>query len=96
MRLTCILQMLTIHARSLATVHREYAALIALEFYEYCDFILNPRLSTPQSVDQKQLIKTMKTFNLNEPQARAIESSLRSNGFSLIQGYVNIILKITT
>ena len=35
-----------------------------------------------------QLAKTMGAFGVNEPQARAIDSSLRSTGFSLIQGCV--------
>ncbi|KAI0031389.1 SEN1 N terminal-domain-containing protein [Vararia minispora EC-137] len=73
-------------AFSLATVHREYAALVALEFYDYCDFILNPRLSQPPRIEESQVQNMMKKYRVNVPQARAIVSSLQSTGFSLIQG----------
>lgn len=71
---------------SLATVHREYGALVSLEFYDHCPFILSPRLPMPIRVDEGEVERTMRKFSLNEPQARAIVSALRSEGFSLIQG----------
>lgn len=71
---------------SLATVHREFGALVSLEFYDHCSFILSPKLPMPSRVDEDEVERTMRKHNLNQPQARAIVSALRSEGFSLIQG----------
>ncbi|KAI9512406.1 AAA domain-containing protein, partial [Russula earlei] len=71
---------------SLSTLHREYAALMAMPHYDCADFILNPHLPKPKSVDQKEIQNAMIKYNVNEPQARAIISALRTDGFSLIQG----------
>lgn len=73
---------------SLSTLHREYAALMAMPHYDCTDFILKPRLPKPRPVDQKEVQLNMTKYNVNEPQARAIISALRTDGFSLIQGYV--------
>ena len=71
---------------SLTTVHREYAALMALPYYDLCPVILNPRLPEPARVDRDEVTRAMQQYNLNEPQARAILSALNTDGFSLIQG----------
>ncbi|VDC00771.1 unnamed protein product [Peniophora sp. CBMAI 1063] len=73
-------------AFSLATVHREFGALVSLEFYDHCPFILSPKLPMPSRVDEGEVDRTMRKYSLNEPQARAIVSALRSEGFALIQG----------
>ncbi len=39
-------------------------------------------------VEYKEVQLTMTKYNVNEPQARAISSALRTDGFSLIQGHV--------
>lgn len=75
---------------SLTTVHREYAALVAMRYYDLCDTILQPRLSKQTATDQQEISQTMSKYNLNEPQAKAVLSSIKSNGFSLIQGCVDI------
>jgi senataxin len=72
---------------SLSTLHREYAALMAMPHYDCADFILKPNLPKPVPVDHKEVRLTMTKYNVNEPQARAISSALRTDGFSLIQGY---------
>jgi senataxin len=72
---------------SLSTLHREYAALMAMPHYDCADFILKPHLPKPIPVDHKEVQLTMSKYNVNEPQARAISSALRTDGFSLIQGY---------
>lgn len=79
---------------SLTTLHREYAALLGMPYYDLCGIILKPKLEkwppiTTQSVEQAQ-----KEFNLNHPQARAVLSSLQTNGFSLIQGYGCVLMFI--
>ncbi|KAH9080551.1 SEN1 N terminal-domain-containing protein [Lactarius deliciosus] len=53
---------------SLSTLHREYAALMALPLYEL------------------HVESAMTKYNVNEPQARAIVSALRTDGFTLVQG----------
>lgn len=61
---------------------------MAMPHYDCADLILKPHLPKPRSVDQKEIQLTMTKYNVNEPQARAIISALRTDGFSLIQGYV--------
>ncbi|KAH9042137.1 SEN1 N terminal-domain-containing protein [Lactarius pseudohatsudake] len=71
---------------SLSTLHREYAALMALPLYDCVDFILKPQLPKPLRLDHKEVEGTMTKYNVNEPQARAIVSALRTDGFTLVQG----------
>jgi len=72
---------------SLSTLYREYAALMAMPHYECADFILKPQLPKPIPVDHTEVQLTMTKYNVNEPQARAISSALRTDGFTLIQGH---------
>jgi hypothetical protein len=60
---------------------------MAMPHYDCADFILKPRLPKPLPVDHKEVQLTMTKYNVNEPQARAISSALRTEGFSLIQGH---------
>ncbi|KAK2465188.1 hypothetical protein APHAL10511_002542 [Amanita phalloides] len=71
---------------SLSTIHREYAALKSLPYYDYVHMILRPQLPMPPKVDTKDVQDAMSTYGINEPQANAILSSLDMSGFSLIQG----------
>ncbi|KAF8630856.1 hypothetical protein AX17_005215 [Amanita inopinata Kibby_2008] len=71
---------------SLSTIHREYAALVSLPYYDFLDTILHPNLPLPAKVDHKDVQSTMSKYGVNEPQATAILSSLETSGFSLIQG----------
>jgi hypothetical protein len=79
--------MLILLTFSLSTLHREYAALMAMPHYDCADLILKPHLLKPPFVDQRELQQTMTKYSVNEPQARAVISALRTDGFSLIQGY---------
>ena len=81
------MRILLILTFSLSTLHREYAALMAMPHYDCASFILKPYLPKPKSVDKKEVQLTMAKYSVNEPQARAIISALRTDGFSLIQGY---------
>ena len=63
---------------------------MAMPYYDCADFILKPHLPKPPCVDQKEVQLTMSKYNVNEPQARAIISALRTDGFSLIQGYTSL------
>ncbi|KAI0269828.1 SEN1 N terminal-domain-containing protein [Gloeopeniophorella convolvens] len=71
---------------SLSTLHREYAALMAMPHYDCADLILKPRLPQLPRVEERDLQQTMSKYNVNQPQARAIVSAMRTDGFSLIQG----------
>ncbi|KAF8270773.1 SEN1 N terminal-domain-containing protein [Lactarius quietus] len=71
---------------SLSTLNREYGAFLALPHYDCVNFIMKPQLPKPPRLDQKEVEGTMTKYNVNEPQARAIVSALRTDGFTLIQG----------
>ncbi|KAI0078277.1 hypothetical protein K474DRAFT_1619824 [Panus rudis PR-1116 ss-1] len=71
---------------SLTTVHREYAALMGLPYYDLCNIIMQPDLKKHVVSDQNEVRQTMSKYNLNEPQAKAILAAMQTNGFSLIQG----------
>lgn len=71
---------------SLSTLHREYAALVAIEYYDLADFLLKPRLSRKPTISDDEVQSTQTKYNVNEPQAIAIASVMRTEGISLIQG----------
>ena len=73
---------------SLNTLHREYSALAGLEFCDINYLIYKPSLSEPVTVSTQELQTAMKSYQVNEPQAKAILSSMSTKGFSLIQGCV--------
>ncbi|KIK99636.1 hypothetical protein PAXRUDRAFT_822556 [Paxillus rubicundulus Ve08.2h10] len=70
----------------LATLHREYGALMALPYYSAFQSILQPRISALPRLERHDIDEAMLTHRVNEPQATAILSSLRAEGFALIQG----------
>ena len=72
---------------SLTTLHREFGALVGMPYYDMRDTILRSSLQKVGEPDSSELQKTMKLYNLNEPQSKAILNALRTEGFSLIQGY---------
>ena len=71
---------------SLSTLHREYAALMALPYYDLYESILRPKSPPVPAINAKDVNQTMSTYNVNEPQALAILASLQAEGFALIQG----------
>ncbi|KIK69521.1 hypothetical protein GYMLUDRAFT_33895 [Collybiopsis luxurians FD-317 M1] len=71
---------------SLSTLHREYAALVAAEYYDFADWILRPHLALPSRVDSREIQQVTEKYKVNEPQAKAIACSLKTDGFVLIQG----------
>ena len=72
----------------LSTIHREYSALKSLPFLELSDHILRPRPPTLAEPDVKMIEEAMRSYQVNKPQAMAIIGSLKTRGFSLIQGHV--------
>ncbi|KZT73806.1 hypothetical protein DAEQUDRAFT_355275 [Daedalea quercina L-15889] len=73
-------------ALSLTTLYREYGALMSLPYYDLSETILRAKLNKPTIPDSKEVQRTMATYNVNEPQAKAILYSLTADGFALIQG----------
>ncbi|KAK4049281.1 hypothetical protein OIV83_004218 [Microbotryomycetes sp. JL201] len=71
---------------SLSTVHREFAALQTIGDLDLFDDVAKPRPQPRITVDSRTIRQTMDTYNVNEPQAVAINNALRTRGFSLIQG----------
>ena len=71
--------------RSLSTLHREYAALVALPYYDLADVIFSPKL-VKASIDKREVRASMEKYGVNEPQAGAIVAAINTEGFSLIQG----------
>ncbi|TDL22217.1 hypothetical protein BD410DRAFT_898486 [Rickenella mellea] len=71
---------------SLTTLHREYAALMSLPYYDLSEQIIKPRLSSVPPFETSEVKRAMSSFQVNEPQAKAILASMKTDGFSLIQG----------
>ncbi|OCH91849.1 hypothetical protein OBBRIDRAFT_886653 [Obba rivulosa] len=71
---------------SLTTLHREYAALMALPHYDFFESIIRAQVSKPTGLDPKEVRRTMETYTVNEPQARAILNAFSVQGFTLVQG----------
>ena len=59
---------------------------MALPFYNAFQAIMQPRISSIPHLNKHDVDQTMSTYRVNEPQARAILSSLQVQGFGLIQG----------
>ncbi|ODQ56181.1 hypothetical protein SAICODRAFT_16210 [Saitoella complicata NRRL Y-17804] len=71
---------------NLTPLHREYAALSGLQYYDLVDDIIKARIRQSPRPTPEQITRAMKTYNLNQPQAAAVLGAIRSQGFSLIQG----------
>ncbi|KAF9962222.1 DEAD-box type RNA helicase [Mortierella alpina] len=72
---------------NLTTTHREYAALIAMQYYELCDDVLNPPNIPPPKISLANVQRVMDIYKVNTPQAQAIVGAIeRPKGFTLIQG----------
>ncbi|KAG0345156.1 DEAD-box type RNA helicase [Podila humilis] len=72
---------------NLTPVHREYAALIALQHYDLCETILRPPKQIAQKPSQSVVQNIMDTYQVNQPQAQAIVGAIETpKGFTLVQG----------
>ncbi|PWY99732.1 hypothetical protein BCV70DRAFT_161805, partial [Testicularia cyperi] len=71
---------------SLTTLHREFAALMAVYHFDLCSDILKARVAPRVLLSSSEVQRAMQGYQVNEPQARAILGSLANEGFSLIQG----------
>lgn len=70
----------------MTTVEREYSSLKGLPYYDLVDQILKAQPSVPESMDVKEIERIKTKFSLNASQAKAILSTVSTQGFSLIQG----------
>lgn len=82
----CHRNALLLNELSLSTLHREFAALVSLQYNELCNFILKPYLPKGIEPESKDIRATMDAYKVNEPQAIAILQALKTDGFTLIQG----------
>ncbi|KAK3826338.1 MAG: AAA domain-containing protein [Linnemannia elongata] len=72
---------------NLTTTHREYAALIAMRYYELRDHVLNPPDAPLIKPSLETVQKVMDVYKVNTPQAQAIVGAVEKPvGFTLIQG----------
>lgn len=71
----------------MTTLEREFCSLKGLPFYDLGTAIYKGDPSRPAPVNPDKISQVMKTYNVNESQARAISSTIMTRGFSLIQGY---------
>ncbi|KAF9123650.1 DEAD-box type RNA helicase [Mortierella sp. 14UC] len=72
---------------NLTTTHREYAALVAMRYYELRDHILSPPDRHPANPSLETIQKVMDVYKVNTPQAKAIVGAIEKPvGFTLIQG----------
>ncbi|KAF9902528.1 DEAD-box type RNA helicase [Linnemannia zychae] len=72
---------------NLTTTHREYAALVAMRYYELRDHILSPPDIAPVKPSLETVQKVMDVYKVNTPQAQAIVAAIEKPvGFTLIQG----------
>lgn len=61
---------------------------MGLPYYDLFRSIMKPQPRPLYRVSAKDVDAAMRTYGVNEPQAKAILGSLETQGFSLIQGFV--------
>lgn len=72
---------------SVTTVQREYTALMALQYYDLKDAVLQGRVNMPvTAVENPRISELARIQGLNPSQAQAVENALSRPGFNLIQG----------
>lgn len=71
---------------SLSTINREYAALLSLPYLNCLPNIMASRVDKVPPVDSTEIQRAMSTLSVNMPQATAIVSAMKAEGFVLIQG----------
>ncbi|TIA25321.1 hypothetical protein D6C81_01853 [Aureobasidium pullulans] len=72
--------------QSITPLEREYGALSALQYYDLCDEITKARPSPLLEYSDKQLAPVISNYTLNKAQAKAVQSAVQNDAFTLIQG----------
>ncbi|KAG9666318.1 hypothetical protein KCU76_g18026, partial [Aureobasidium melanogenum] len=72
--------------QSITPLEREYGALLGLQYYDLCDEITKARPSPLLDYTDKQLAPIVNNYTLNKAQAKAVQSAVQNDAFTLIQG----------
>ena len=76
---------------SLIPLEREYGALQGLTYFDLCDEIIKAYPSPLLTYNDGMLNRLIKSYDLNRAQARAVQSAIDNDAFTLIQGSVEIV-----
>ena len=79
----------TIHGVKVASItplEREYGALLGLQYYDLCDEIIKAKASPLLKYSDTQIQPIINRYSLNGAQARAVQSAMDNDAFTLIQG----------
>ncbi|MCJ1311256.1 DEAD-box type RNA helicase [Agyrium rufum] len=71
---------------STTPIEREYAALLGLQYYDLCDEITRAKASPLLKYSDKQIEPLAQNYKLNTAQAKAVQSAIDNDAFTLIQG----------
>ena len=71
---------------SITPLEREYGALHGLEYYDLCDEIIKGNPSPLLNYTERHIQPLMNNYKLNAAQARAVQSAIDNDAFTLIQG----------
>ena len=80
------LQLWGVQILSLTPLEREFAALMALPYYDLSDEIIKAKPSPVLDYTEKELQPFVENFDVNFAQAKAVKSALDNDAFTLIQG----------
>ena len=72
---------------SITPLEREYGALHGLEYYDLCDEIIRGQPSPLLEYSERQIQPLINSYKLNAAQAKAVQSAVDNDAFTLIQGY---------
>lgn len=72
--------------QSITPLEREYGALSALQYYDLCDEIIKAAPSPLLPYTDKKLQPLIDTYTVNKAQAKAVQSAIDNDAFTLIQG----------
>ncbi|KAJ2901914.1 hypothetical protein MKZ38_001266 [Zalerion maritima] len=71
---------------NMTTIEREFAALESLQHFDLCQEIINAQPSPMLSFSDEKVQATVRNYQLNVGQARAVLNATANDGFTLVQG----------
>ncbi|KPI36972.1 Helicase SEN1 [Cyphellophora attinorum] len=71
---------------SLTTLEREYGALTALPYYDLVQEAITATPSPLLNYSSEEVQPLIRTYDVNEAQAKAVKSAVDNDGFTLVQG----------
>ena len=87
--LTSIIPKVTLYVEkvtSITPLEREYGALLGLVYFDLCDEVIKAYPSPLLPYSDQTLGKVSRTYELNKAQAKAVQSTVDNDAFTLIQG----------